>query len=290
MKKEIIKLLNEIGITEVGFCNIKELIVDYSKYELQNSLGYKCTFQTGNIGDKDLKDKKYNEYNTAIVILLPYKKVNFSNKNNVYFSSIAVGVDYHLTIRNKLNVVAEYLNNNNYKYEIFVDNNPLDERVLAYNSGLGFFGKNNLLINNKYGSYFNIGIILTNAIIDGDAIIERKCKSCDLCIKNCPNGALNNNGILNANRCLSYLTQKKNLENIDTKNFNNCIYGCDKCSMICPYNKSVEYYEYNGINPQEFLNMDDEEFESNFKLSAAQWRGKKVLDRNIGIYLKNIDK
>ncbi len=290
MKEEIIKLSKKVGIDEIGFCNKNNLLVNYDKYKLQDNLNYKCSFQIGDISDKDLTNAKYSKYNTVIACLQGYKKVAIKDKNKVYVSGFAVNKDYHKVLKDKLNIICEYLKDNGCISESFVDNNPLDEKLLAYNCGLGFFGKNNLLINNKYGSYFNIGIILTNAIIDGDAIIERKCKSCDLCIKNCPNGALNNNGILNANRCLSYLTQKKNLENIDTKNFNNCIYGCDKCSMICPYNKSVEYYEYNGINPQEFLNMDDEEFESNFKLSAAQWRGKKVLDRNIGIYLKNIDK
>lgn len=290
MKNKIIEILNEVGIHKVGFCNTHNIIIDYSKYDLQKELGYKCSFQVGNIKDKDLTSERYKIYNTVIAALLPNKKVNYSDKSKVYFSSVAVGKDYHLVLKNKLKNVGRYLKKEGFKYEIFVDNNPLDEKALAYNCGLGFFGKNNLLINPEYGSYFNIGIILTDAVIESDNIIKESCENCNLCIKNCPSGALNNKGILSSQKCLSYLTQKSKLDNINTDNFNNCIYGCDKCMSVCPYNKNIEYSNYNGIDIDEFLNMSEEEFNDKYKSSAVLWRGKKVLDRNIGIYLKNLDK
>ena len=180
-------------------------------------------------------------------------------------------------------MISNFLNKNGYISDIFVDNNPLDEKLLAYNCGLGFFGKNNLLINKNLGSCFNIGVILTDLKVQSDKICEYSCGKCNLCILNCPTKALNENGILNQKKCLSYLTQKKNLEINEEKNFNNCIYGCDKCINICPYNNIIKCDNV-GINIDEFLNMSESEFKNKYKNSAVYWRGKKVLDRNIQIY------
>ena len=288
MKEEIIKLSKKVGIDEIGFCNKNNLLVNYDKYKLQDNLNYKCSFQIGDISDKDLTNAKYSKYNTVIACLQGYKKVAIKDKNKVYVSGFAVNKDYHKVLKDKLNKICEYLKANGYICESFVDNNPLDEKLLAYNCGLGFFGKNNLLINKRLGSCFNIGIILTDLKIDGDKIVNYNCGNCNLCIKACPNKALDN-GILNQKKCLSYLTQKKNLENNEEINFNNCIYGCDICSLVCPYNKNIEYSKYDGIDMNKFLNMSEEEFKENYKESAFYWRGKKVLDRNINIY-KKVDK
>ena len=290
MKKEIIDLSKNIGIDEIGFCSTKNLIVDYNKYKIQEELDYKCPFQVGDLSDKDLTNPKYSIYNTVICICIGYKKVKFDDKNKVYLSSVACGYDYHKLLKEKLNKISEFLNNKGYQSKLFVDNNPLDEKLLAYNCGIGFFGKNNLLINKNLGSYFHIGILLTDAIIESDKIINLNCGNCNLCVKNCPSKAINNSGVLNAKKCLSYLTQKKNLNDGEEFNFNNCIYGCDKCISVCPYNKNVPYTLDEGIDPNEFLNMSEEEFKEKYKDSAILWRGKKVIDRNINIYLKNIDK
>ena len=145
MKEEIIKLSKKIGIDEIGFCNKNNLLVNYDKYKLQDELNYKCSFQIGDISDKDLTNAKYSKYNTVIACLQGYKKVNFKDKNKVYVSGFAVNKDYHKVLKDKLNLICEYLKDIGYISESFVDNNPLDEKLLAYNCGLGFFGKNNLL-------------------------------------------------------------------------------------------------------------------------------------------------
>lgn len=88
---------------------------------------------------------------------------------------------------------------------------------MAYQCGLGFFGKNNLLINDELGTNFFIGIILTDAYIKPDEVIKKSCMSCNKCISSCPTNALSENG-LNAKKCLSYLTQKKELKE-DEKNY-----------------------------------------------------------------------
>lgn len=290
MKEEIINISKNIGIDIIGFCDTKNLIVPYDKYKLQDELSYKSTFQVGNITDKDLSNEKYNIYNTAIVIGVSYKKVDMSDKSKVYLSSCSIGEDYHIVLKNKLEVIKEYLENKGYIGKIFVDNNPLDERLLAYNAGLGFFGKNNLLINEKLGSYFYIGVLLTNVSISSNKIIDSKCINCGLCKKVCPLGAINDNNILDSTKCISYLNQKKNITEEESKYFDNCIYGCDKCISICPYNKNIEVLNNEGINPYEFLNMDNNEYDKKYSNKSCYWRGKKVLDRNINIYLNHLKK
>lgn len=290
MKEEIINISKNIGIDIIGFCNIKNLIVPYDKYKLQDELSYKSTFQVGNISDKDLSNEKYNIYNTAIVIGMSYKKVSMDDKSKVYLSSCSIGDDYHIVLKNKLEVIKEYLENKGYIGKMFVDNNPLDERLLAYNAGLGFFGINNLLINEKLGSYFYIGVLLTNASISSNKIIDSKCINCGLCKKICPLGAINDNGILDSTKCISYLNQKKNITEEESRYFDNCIYGCDKCISICPYNKNIEILKDTGINPYEFLNMSNDEYDKECSNKSCYWRGKKVLDRNIIIYLNHLKK
>lgn len=290
MKEEIINISKNIGIDIIGFCDTKNLIVPYDKYKLQDELSYRSTFQVGNIADKDLSNEKYNIYNTAIVIGVSYKKVDMSDKSKVYLSSCSIGEDYHIVLKNKLEVIKEYLETKGYIGKIFVDNNPLDERLLAYNAGLGFFGINNLLINEKLGSYFYIGVLLTNASISSNKIIDSKCINCGLCKKVCPLGAINDNNILDSTKCISYLNQKKNITEEESKYFDNCIYGCDKCISICPYNKNIEFLNNEGINPYEFLNMDNNEYDKKYSNKSCYWRGKKVLDRNINIYLNHLKK
>lgn len=290
MKEEIINISKNIGIDIIGFCDTKNLIVPYDKYKLQDELSYKSTFQVGNISDKDLSNEKYNIYNTAIVIGMSYKKVSMDDKSKVYLSSCSIGDDYHIVLKNKLEVIKEYLENKGYIGKMFVDNNPLDERLLAYNAGLGFFGINNLLINEKLGSYFYIGVLLTNASISSNKIIDSKCINCGLCKKICPLGAINDNGILDSTKCISYLNQKKNITEEESRYFDNCIYGCDKCISICPYNKNIEILKDTGINPYEFLNMSNDEYDKECSNKSCYWRGKKVLDRNIIIYLNHLKK
>lgn len=289
MKEEIIKLSKNLGFDLIGFTDLK--CDDYikHKYELQEILDYKCSFQIGDITDKLLTNEKYSSFNTAIVVAISYPKIETSL---VHLSSCSHGIDYHKVIKEKLKVIKYFLTSKNYKSSIYVDNNPLDERYLAYKAGLGFYGKNNLLINEKLGSFFFIGVILTDLICIVDKPIKGKCTSCNLCIKACPTKAISSKGIHNSKKCLSYITQKKNITEYEEKLINNCIYGCDICINICPYNKNIRSNNFKPlnneiINTKDFLNMSKEEFNSLYKDNSCFWRGKEVLDRNIICYEKN---
>ena len=278
MKEEIINISKNIGIDIIGFCDTKNLIVPYDKYKSQDELSYKSTFQVGNIADKDLSNEKYNIYNTAIVIGVSYKKVDMSDKSKVYLSSCSIGEDYHIVLKNKLEVIKEYLENKGYIGKIFVDNNPLDERLLAYNAGLGFFGINNLLINEKLGSYFYIGVLLTNASISSNKIIDSKCINCGLCKKVCPLGAINDNNILDSTKCISYLNQKKNIteEECNTHNWE-VLYGVDMNTMISEFHEKYMHSYGEAKVVDDAKNIIDE-LKKNHNLYFVTARDAKLTD------------
>ena len=157
---EIINILNKLGVDLIGFCKLEYFKDLENILKEKEKLGFKTSFEVGSIDDKTFKD---SEYSSAIVIGVPYNKLDVSNRKHdeVYFSSVAVGEDYHIILKDKLKFLSDYLKDKGYKSFIGVDNNIYNERYLAYKSGLGFFGKNGMLINDKYGSFFYIYVMIT---------------------------------------------------------------------------------------------------------------------------------
>ena len=285
LNDEIIKLSNKLGIDLVGFCKL-EYFKDLETILLEKERsGYKTSFE---VGDIDSKTFKNSEYKSAIVMGISYSKLNVKNrkKDEVYFSSVAVGTDYHIILKNKLKFISDYLIDNGYKSFIGVDNNIYNERFLAYKAGIGFLGKNGMIINEKYGSFIYIGIILTDALFKYSKALNKKCYECNKCIEACPTHAINDKYI-NGSKCLSYLTQKKNLSSNEEKYINECVYGCDICQNVCPYNKNVNEIEAEFININDFLKMPEAEYKNKYENNSSFWRGKKIIDRNIKLYLQN---
>lgn len=297
IQDEIRRLSEKLKFDLIGFAKLKHFKNLEKILEEQEGLGYKTKFQVGNIEDRVFKN---SDYKSAIVFGLAYNKPIINeenlNENEIYLSSYCYGLDYHKVIKNKLEIIKKFINEQGYVAEVFVDNNILDERYLAYEAGLGFYGLNNLLINDKYGSYFFIGVILTDATFSYGGKINKTCFLCGKCIEACPTKAINKNGILNGNRCLSYLTQKKDLTQEEEIHFNKCIFGCDICSKVCPHNDNIKIannFKFSGIElieSDKFQNMSKKEFASIYEENACSWRGKDILDRNIKILEEKFDK
>lgn len=154
-------------------------------------------------------------------------------------SRYALCRDYHVTVKERL---AEILADIQKEFpsaegRTFCDTSAVMEKELGRLAGLGFRGKNTLLLSPELGSYFFIGGIALNFALDADAPIEGSCGSCEACIRGCPTGALKA-GALDANRCLAYwTTQSKEPIPADIAAKAACAYGCDLCQEACPYNK-----------------------------------------------------
>ena len=203
---------------------------------------------------------------------------SYLSKGTAEISSLGVDGDYHKRVKSLLyKLVDEIKKHADLKYKILVDSPTLDERAFAHRAGLGFFGLNGLLISERFGSFFNIGLLITDIAIETTSKEKpRACPpNCRLCIKSCPNNAIEN--ALNASLCISYLTQKDKLTDHEEKLLHNQLYGCDICQNVCPFNKhSQKYY----VNLDEWLKMDDSDFNNKYGHTAMLWRGSEILKRN----------
>ena len=222
---------------------------------------------------------------SIIVVCVPYSTdVFFTN-----LSSLGVGLDYHKRVKNVLQTIANELAvmHGSFMYKILVDSPTLCERSLAVRAGLGFFGKNGLVISSEFGSRFNIGVMLTDILNPlGLALPACACENikvcpldCDLCIKACPNGAIKKGEPLDAYRCISYLTQKEKLTTKEEKLLHGQLYGCDICQNVCPKNAT---HETSHANPRELLKLSDSEITEKFGHTAMNWK-IKLLKRNAKI-------
>ncbi len=173
--------------------------------------------------------------------------MDYLRKRNISFkiARYAFCHDYHKTIRRKLEKVLGRIQETclNAKGKIFVDTSPVAEKVIGLLAGLGWLGKNGLLINKKLGSYFLIGGISLNLDISGFAEeYENLCADCNLCLEHCPTKALKGDGRVSFEKCLSYwTTQAKEKIPLEIKSKSGgWLYGCDICQEVCPYNKNLD--------------------------------------------------
>lgn len=236
---------------------------------------------------------------SVIVVCEAYPLVEYSDsgEERVNFGEIAAmscGRDYHFTLKSALNrLVAELREEYEFRYGIFVDSGALVEREMALKAGLGFIGKNCCLINEKFGSFFNIGLVVTDLPLElsQDARYAghfSKCGSCDRCVRACPGGALDGEFRLDYTRCVSYLTQYDGVLSAEQmelvgKNF----YGCDICQKVCWYNDSVMKVGYFERGEGELLNLLRIDSPRPQNRPSFMWMGEEIFTRNKIIALGN---
>lgn len=219
----------------------------------------------------------------------------------------ARGDDYHDVMTQRLHRLLEWLKAEmgaETEGRVYVDTGPVLEREIAQKAGLGWFGKNTLLINTRRGSYFFLGEIITTAELTPDAPAVGGCGTCTRCLDACPTGAIVAPYRLDSRRCLSYLTIE--LKGDIPEEFRsalaesgNRIYGCDICQEVCPFNqrRSVpteeSAYQARDINAApkltDLLLMDDAEFRAQFKGSPIKRAKRRGLLRNVATALAASD-
>jgi epoxyqueuosine reductase len=158
-----------------------------------------------------------------------------------YVSRYALGRDYHKVLRNRLQRLAETIEQRigAFGYRAFVDSAPVLEKPLARNAGLGWIGKHTNLLSRDAGSYFFLGELYTDLPLPPDSPVRDHCGSCTRCLRACPTGALPAPYRIDARRCISYLTIEfdGSMPVEFRKAMGNRIYGCDDCQLVCPWNK-----------------------------------------------------
>jgi epoxyqueuosine reductase len=186
-------------------------------------------------------------------------------------SALATNADYHPVIKGLLKKLAGLLPSHTYK--ILADSPFLDERALAVKAGLGFYGKNGLVIAPGLGSFFNIGCMLTDLVlpITPPQAYEGCPEGCLRCLEACPVQ-------FKKSRCISYLTQKECLNEEEKTLIRGQLYGCDLCQTVCPFNGITPPQAV--YPPSDWLNLSDAELEAEYGHTAMWWRGVTTMRRN----------
>ncbi len=230
--------------------------------------------------DQDL----LKNYETIIVFLFPYetKKVQ-SSEIEKYPAAYSRSLDYHNVAKNLMDKAVNALKTAGFLAESLIDNSFINEQKAALIAGLGSLGKNNLVLNKKFGTHFFIGTILTNLKFQKKLDFSLLCGDCNKCITSCPVNALA--PFYDYKKCLSYLSQakipftKENIKSIKV------IFGCDICQDSCPFNKVsydgiISFDENAKIDLLELFTLNNQEFKNKYSKYAFSWRGLLVLKRN----------
>ena len=212
--------------------------------------------------------------------------------------------DYHIVMKNLLRKLAEFIESQVHKtlnFKLCVDSAPIAERALAARAGLGFIGKNCMLINPELGPQVFLGEIITDLHLEIDHPVQGGCGDCDKCIKACPTGALRADGLIDTNKCISYLTieQKGGISGELAEKIGDRLFGCDECVLACPYQKQAPssrnpllkfYPQRASIDLLRVMNMDSADFDTEFVDSTIKRSGLDMLKRNAAICLKNLER
>lgn len=210
--------------------------------------------------------------------------------------------DYHSFIKELLYELAEFIKSlvgPGVKSKICVDSVPLAERALAVKAGLGFIGKNHMLINPKLGCRIFLGEIITDLELSPDKPALGDCADCRKCLDICPTGALRVDGQFNASLCINYLTieYKGQIPQGLAEKIGDRLFGCEQCVAVCPYqgqapacsNKQFRFYSDRArIDLQKILDLNSESFDVEFADSPIRRIGLEGLKRNALICLANI--
>lgn len=306
LKKYIKEKSKEIGIDIIGFTHAQEFDSEIANnLKTRREKQYETEFEEEDIR-KRIDPKHMLESGKSIIVIgMSYYKTPSDDlgedkeKPRGRLSKSSLGLDYHIVLKEKMEKLVEEIKKVrlDFSYTIGVDTTPLLDRQLARRAGVGWQGKNSLIINENHGSFIFLGYIITSLQIGKDASIDDQCGDCDICLRSCPVGAIKPNHELNARRCISYLTQTKEDIPYDLRDkMGDKIYGCDTCQLACPKNKDTienspevwdeKLLEY--IDLEELFSMSNKQFKARYGDFAFSWRGKNVIKRNGLIILGNL--
>ena len=287
----------KLGFSSCGISKARFLSEEAKNFEKWLSNGYQgsMSYLERNI-DKRLDPTVLVPGSKSVISLafnyFPPKKL--IDNNNFIISKYAYGKDYHKVLKKKLKKLFFLMRERigDIEGRVFVDSAPIHERAWAKLSGLGWVGKNSLLINKNQGSYFFLAEIICDLELEYDEPVLNRCGNCSRCIDACPTGAITEAQVINAKKCISYLTieNKDNIPEELNDSMNNSIFGCDVCQDVCPWNKNSKPHEeieflpkknLKKLRKKDWVELTEETFDRIFEGSAIKRTKYKGLKRNI---------
>jgi epoxyqueuosine reductase len=297
VSEKIKKKSLELGFYQCGFSKAEALeeekiiFANYLAKKRNAGLHYLERFS-----EKRTDPRLVMEGARSVVALLMnyYPSSLLPEKDNFVIAKYAYGKDYHTVLMNKLKELSRFMKEELGASAIraFVDSAPLLEKKWAQRCGLGWIGKNTVLINKSAGSFFVIGVLLTDLVLEYDHEEKNRCGTCEKCLKACPTGALLEPNVLDPQLCIAYhtLENKNDLPEELKDRFNDRIYGCDICQDVCPFNSfAVPNSEpefapdpslYN-MHKTDWITLKKETFSELFKGTPVNHIGYDRLMRNI---------
>lgn len=306
LKERIIKESKRIGIDKIGFATAEPFDDLDIKLRAQQAKGHHSGFEHKVIEERVYPELIFDQPKSIISIALAYPtKMSDPPQREKgirrgEFARASWGQDYHDVLRHRMNRLIDFIReiaDEEVEFKPMVDTGELVDVAVAQRAGLGFIGRNGLLITEEFGSYVYLGEIITNLEFEPDEPVPFGCGECMRCVTACPTGALLGDGRINAKQCLSYQTQTKGMMDEQfRRKIGHVIYGCDICQIVCPYNKGKDFHFHEEMEPdpekvmpklKPLLTISNKEFKEKFGSMAGSWRGKKPLQRNAIIALGN---
>ena len=284
----------ELGFFKAGISKVEYLSEKEYSYKqwLANNFHGTMQYMENNLEKRFNPALLVENAKSVISVLLNYypeQEQDTSSSNIPVIAKYAYGRDYHKVMKKMLKQLAVYISEitEMENYRIFVDSAPVLDRTWAEKSGLGWTGKHSLLINKDIGSFFFIGEIILDVELEYDKPVKNLCGNCTACIDACPTQAIINDGVVDANSCISYLTieHKGEIPERFKGKFKNRIFGCDICQDVCPWNNKKQVSLIDDFKPlarrlnltfEDWAKMTEEEFNNLFNgtpLKRAKYEG-----------------
>lgn len=307
MKSEIYSQIIKEKAKELGFqfCGISKAdfleeeaprLEQWLNQNMHGKMGY-----MSNHFDMRLDPRKLVEGAKSVISLLYnyYPTEDLSTSSHYKIAKYAYGEDYHFVIKEKLRNFMHDLHEKigTVNGRVFVDSAPIMERVWAKKSGLGWIGKNSLLLNKTMGSFFFLAEIIIDLELEYDGPVKDYCGTCTRCMDACPTDAIPAPYVVDASKCISYFTieLKEEIPGDVAGKFNDWVFGCDICQDVCPWNRFSQPHKESAFNPhpelgtknkKDWEEMTQEVFNKVFKKSAVKRAKYEGFKRNVE-FVKN---
>ncbi len=282
--------------------------VRYDSWIAQNFHG-EMSYMERNLDKRLNPQKLVPDTLTVICVRMNYLTENsehcielLDHPDKAYISRYALGRDYHKLIRKRLQRFALLLTPilGEFGYRVFTDSAPVLEKALAIKAGLGWRGKHSNILDREQGSWFFLGEIYTDLPLPTDHEVSNHCGDCSACIDFCPTRAIVSPYVVDARRCISYLTIEHHtaIPVQFRKAIGNRIFGCDDCQLYCPWNRfekqtlETDFKSRHGLSDTQLLDCfkwSEEQFLKRFEGSPIRRIGYKKWQSNIAIALGNAD-